>query len=51
MVREIKQVYEENYSVYDTRKIWRQLIRKGFSIARSTVEGLMKIIDLSRRVP
>lgn len=44
--REIKRIYEENYSVYGARKVWRQLLREGFSIARCTVERLMKIMDL-----
>ncbi len=44
--QEIKRVYEENYSVYGARKVWRQLLREGFSVARYTVERLMKIIGL-----
>ena len=44
--QEIKRVYEENYSVYGARKVWRQLLREGFSVARCTVERLMKIIGL-----
>lgn len=31
--QEIKRVYEENYSVYGARKVWRQLLREGFSVA------------------
>ena len=44
--QEIKRVYEENYSVYGARKVWRQLLREGFSVARCTVERLMKTIGL-----
>ncbi|WP_420543025.1 IS3 family transposase [Serratia bockelmannii] len=44
--QEIKRVYEENYSVYGARKVCRQLLREGFSVARCTVERLMKIIGL-----
>jgi putative transposase len=44
--REIKRVYEENYRVYGARKVWRQLLREGFSVARCTVERLMKIMGL-----
>ncbi|MGP2732134.1 IS3 family transposase [Serratia bockelmannii] len=44
--QEIKRVYEENYRVYGARKVWRQLLREGFSVARCTVERLMKIIGL-----
>lgn len=43
---EIKRVYEDNYSVYGARKVWRQLLREGFRVARCTVERLMKIMGL-----
>jgi putative transposase len=46
IIQEIKRVYGENYSVYGARKVWRQLLREGFSVARCTVERLMKIIGL-----
>lgn len=42
--QEIKRVYEANYSVYGARKVWRQLLREGFSVARCTVERLMKMM-------
>lgn len=44
---EIQRVYEENFSVYGARKVWRQLRREGFSVARCTVERLMKVMGLS----
>lgn len=44
--REIKRIYEENYSVYGVRKVWRQLLREGLSVARCTVERLMKMMGL-----
>jgi putative transposase len=44
--QEIKRVYEENYRVYGARKVWRQLRREGFSVARCTVERLMKMMGL-----
>ncbi len=31
---EIRRVFEENFRVYNVRKIWRQLQRKGVSVAR-----------------
>jgi len=31
---EIRRVFEENFRVYGVRKVWRQLRRKGFSVAR-----------------
>ena len=38
---EIERVWKENRSVYGARKVWRQLVREGFEIARCTVERLM----------
>lgn len=43
---EIQRVYDENYSVYGIRKVWRQLQREGFSVARCTIERLMKSMGL-----
>ncbi|ECT1023672.1 IS3 family transposase [Salmonella enterica] len=43
---EIQRVYDENYSVYGVRKVWRQLQREGFSVARCTIERLMKAMGL-----
>ena|SRR6056297_3261456 len=39
---EIERVFEENWRVYGVRKIWRQLDREGFAVARCTVARLMK---------
>ena len=38
---EVRRVFEENFRVYGARKVWRQLRREGFTIARCTVERLM----------
>ena len=38
---EIQRVFDDNYQVYGARKIWRQLRREGFQVARCTVERLM----------
>ena len=38
---EIARVFAENFAVYGVRKVWRQLLREGFAIARCTVERLM----------
>lgn len=38
---EIRRVWEENFQVYGVRKVWRQLLREGFEIARCTVARLM----------
>lgn len=43
---EIKRVWEENKEVYGVRKIWRQLQREEFNIARCTVARLMKVLDI-----
>jgi putative transposase len=39
---EIRRVWEENFQVYGVRKVWRQLLREGFEIARCTVARLMR---------
>ncbi len=39
---EILRVFEENWRVYGVRKVWRQLGREGFDVARCTVARLMK---------
>ncbi|EAV40685.1 integrase, catalytic region [Stappia aggregata IAM 12614] len=39
---EIRRVFEENFRVYGVRKIWRQLQRAGFDIARCPVSRLMR---------
>ena len=39
---EIRRVWEENFCVYGARKVWRQLNREGITVARCTVERLMR---------
>lgn len=39
-------MYDENYSVYGVRKVWHQLRREGFRVARYTIERLMKAMGL-----
>ena len=46
LIPEIQRVYEENYSVYGVRKVWRQLKREGVGVARCTIERLMKALQL-----
>ncbi len=41
---EIERVFEQNLKVYSVRKVWRQMHREGFDIARCTVARLMKDI-------
>jgi transposase InsO family protein len=43
---EIQRVYDENFQVYGARKVWRQLNREGFGVARCTVARLMKAVGL-----
>jgi putative transposase len=43
---EIKRVYEANYRVYGARKVRRCLNREGITVARCTVERLMRIHGL-----
>ena len=43
---EIRRVFEENFRVYGVRKVWRQLKREGFDVARCTVARLMKDLGL-----
>jgi len=43
---EIRRVFEENFSVYGVRKLWRQLRREGFDVARCTVARLMREMGL-----
>ena len=43
---EIKRVYEDNFSIYGVRKMWRKLNREGISVARCTVERLMRLNGL-----
>ena len=43
---EIRRVFEENFGVYGVRKVWRQLRREGFDVARCTVQRLMGSMGL-----
>jgi len=47
---EISRVYEENFHVYGARKVWRQLGREDFRVARCTVERLMRSLGLQGAV-
>ncbi len=43
---EIQRVWEDNFRVYGVRKVWRQLQRDGFDVARCTVARLMQTLGL-----
>jgi len=47
---EIQRVWEENRKVYGARKVWRQLGREGITVARCTVERLMRRMGLGGAV-
>ena len=42
----VQRVFAENFGVYGVRKVWRQLRREGFTVARCTVERLMASLGL-----
>ena len=43
---EVRRVFEANFRVYGVRKVWRQLQREGFAVARCTVARLMRAMGL-----
>ena len=47
LCQEIRRVWDENKQVYGVRKVWKQLRREGFRIARCTVERLMRRANTS----
>jgi putative transposase len=46
----ISRVHGENYGVYGARKVWRELGRQGHTVARCTVERLMRELGLAGAV-
>ena len=47
---QIQRVWKENFEVYGVRKVWRQLNREGITVARCTVERLMRAMGLAGAV-
>ena len=43
---EIARVFAGNFEVYGVRKVWRQMLRERFDVARCTVERLMRGMGL-----
>lgn len=43
----IQRVWERNFRVYGVRKVWAQMNREGITVARCTVERLMREMGLS----
>jgi len=44
---EVRRVFDANFRVYGVRKVWRQLQREGFDVARCTVARLMRVMGLA----
>jgi transposase InsO family protein len=44
---EVRRVFDENFGVYGVRKVWRQMQREGFEVARCTVARLMGKMGLA----
>ena len=44
---EIQRVWDEHFQVYGPRKVWKQLRREGFRVARCTVRRLMGAMGLA----
>ena len=43
---EVRRVFDQSFRVYGVRKVWRQLKREGFDVARCTVSRLMQDMGL-----
>jgi transposase InsO family protein len=43
---EVARVFAENFAVYGVRKVWRQMMREDFPVARCTIERLMRDMGL-----
>lgn len=43
----VQRVFDDNFRVYGVRKVWRQLQREGFDVARCTVARLMRAMGLA----
>ena len=43
---EVRRVFDANFQIYGVRKVWRQLQREGFDVARCTVARLMRAMGL-----
>ena len=43
---EIERVHRDNFGVYGAAKVWAQLNREGITVARCTVERLMRGLGL-----
>lgn len=46
MKAEVRRVFDATFKVYGVRKVWRQMQREGFDIARCSMERLMRDLGL-----
>lgn len=46
LIPQVQSVYDRNLRVYGADKVWRQLMREGVTVARCTVERLMRLLGL-----
>jgi transposase InsO family protein len=46
LLPQVQRVYDQNLRVYGADKVWRQLRREGTTVARCTVERLMRLRGL-----
>lgn len=46
LMGEVRRVFEANFCVYGVRKVWRQLGREGFAVARCTVARVTRAMGL-----
>jgi putative transposase len=46
----IRKIYQENFSVYGAKKVWKQLLRDGVQVGRCRVERLMRDLGLAGAV-
>jgi transposase InsO family protein len=47
LLPQVQRVYDQNLQVYGADKVWRQLRREGTTVARCTVERLMRLRGLA----
>jgi hypothetical protein len=46
MLDVLRFLFAENFAVYGIGKVWRQMMREGFLVARCTIERLMRDMGL-----
>ena len=44
--REVQRIWDQNFKVYGVRKVWHQMRREGFDVARCTVERVMRQLGI-----